>query len=174
MASAAVALILREAEGTGVEVLMIRRGDRDGDPWSGHMGFPGGRMERTDASPLATAIRETIEEVSVDLALEATLLGRLAEIQARSRRGLVPLSIQPFVFAVHRPIRPRTSSEAIECLWIPLNYFRVAANRSTMSHVVEGAVRNLPCYHYQERVVWGLSLVMLDELVGLVSPKSTG
>ncbi|HXB54963.1 MAG TPA: CoA pyrophosphatase, partial [Vicinamibacteria bacterium] len=41
---AAVALILREAA-RGLELLFIRRAEHDGDPWSGQVGFPGGRAE---------------------------------------------------------------------------------------------------------------------------------
>ena len=61
---AAVAMILRD-EGGEAQILMIKRAARDGDPWSGHMAFPGGRMEKEDQSLRETAIRETFEEVGL-------------------------------------------------------------------------------------------------------------
>ena len=46
---AAVAIMVREGS-DATEMLMIRRATREGDPWSGHMGFPGGRRDPEDAS----------------------------------------------------------------------------------------------------------------------------
>ena len=59
---AAVALVLRENAGDP-EILLIRRAERKGDPWSGHMAFPGGREDARDESLLETALRETREEL---------------------------------------------------------------------------------------------------------------
>jgi 8-oxo-dGTP pyrophosphatase MutT (NUDIX family) len=77
---AAVAVVLREADG-GPEVLFIERARRAGDPWSGHMAFPGGRIDPEDAHARGAAERETREEVGVDLA-GAEPLGRLDDLRA--------------------------------------------------------------------------------------------
>ena len=62
----AVALVLRERDDQ-LEVLMIKRAERDGDPWSGHMAFPGGRMDADDLTGIRTAYRETLEELNIDV-----------------------------------------------------------------------------------------------------------
>ena len=67
---AAVAAILRP--GPQPEMLFILRASKDGDPWSGHMAFPGGHRESSDASLRATAERETWEEIGLDLTQHAT------------------------------------------------------------------------------------------------------
>ncbi|MGB5283894.1 MAG: NUDIX domain-containing protein, partial [Polyangiales bacterium] len=67
---AAVAMLLREGA-SGPEVFFIRRAEHPRDPWSGHMAFPGGRRDAGDATLLDTAMRETREEVGVDLSREA-------------------------------------------------------------------------------------------------------
>ncbi len=60
----AVAMILQVREGE-LHILMIKRAEREGDPWSGHMAFPGGRMDKADAHGYAVAVRETAEEVGL-------------------------------------------------------------------------------------------------------------
>jgi 8-oxo-dGTP pyrophosphatase MutT (NUDIX family) len=80
---AAVAAVLRAPpDGGDAEILLMRRAERHGDPWSGHMAFPGGRREEGDATLLDTAIREAREEVGLDLRAHGTLLARLPDIQA--------------------------------------------------------------------------------------------
>jgi 8-oxo-dGTP pyrophosphatase MutT (NUDIX family) len=95
---AAVAAVLRVVEGT-VELLFIKRSEHEGDPWSGHMAFPGGRHEPHDASLEATACRETMEELSLDLS-RGRLLGRLDDLAPRNP-VLPPILIRPFVAVSH-------------------------------------------------------------------------
>jgi 8-oxo-dGTP pyrophosphatase MutT (NUDIX family) len=49
------------------EILFIKRAGRVGDRWSGHTALPGGRRDPTDADDRAAAVRETKEEVGLDL-----------------------------------------------------------------------------------------------------------
>ena len=69
---AAVAAILTDERGP--DLLFIHRVAHDRDPWSGHIAFPGGRIEEEDASSRAAAERETREELGMDLS-DATYLG---------------------------------------------------------------------------------------------------
>src|SRR5262245_5919302 len=64
---AAVSLVFLAQGGGPAELLFIERALREGDPWSGHMAFPGGRRDRADADLVATSLRETREEVGLEL-----------------------------------------------------------------------------------------------------------
>ena len=66
------------------------------------MAFPGGRHESDDPSLLATAIRETQEEVGLDLRAAADHIGQLDDLQAIARGKPQETVIRPFVFEVHR------------------------------------------------------------------------
>ena len=92
---AAVALLLRPTWAEP-ELLLIRRAEREGDPWSGHMALPGGRAAPSDPDPVATAARESAEEVGIDPARAGRLLGALDEVAPRSTRGPAGLVVSPF------------------------------------------------------------------------------
>ncbi len=163
---AAVAIIAREHPEYGLEVLMIERSHRKGDPWSGHMAFPGGVSERCDVNPLATACRETREETTVDLR-QLRCLGHLSELRTHTRKrgSHASMRIRPYVFSVNLPLSIQLNHEAVDSIWLPLAYLADSANREQMSWRWKGRDVMLPCYHYQGKRVWGLSLQMLDELL---------
>jgi 8-oxo-dGTP pyrophosphatase MutT (NUDIX family) len=161
---AAVAAVLRQGA-AGAEVLLIRRAERAGDPWSGHMAFPGGRRDAGDLDPYATAVRETREEVGIDLDADGALLGRLADLDAVSRTRRTGLMITPFVFALAREV-PLTldPAEVAETLWAPLAPLARGEGAGTVPYEVEGYKLELPCWHVEGRVVWGLTYRMLQTL----------
>ncbi len=174
LSHAAVALILRECREFGdVELLLIRRSEHPCDPWSGHMGFPGGRVESGDETPFQTAKRETMEELHINLDTGARFLGRLSELRARSRRKILPMSIFPYVFEATERFEPECNEEVSEVIWIPLGFFLNRRNRGKLQIPSEGNDHAFPCYHYEGRTIWGLSLMMLDEFLFEVLPSGT-
>ncbi|HXY38687.1 MAG TPA: CoA pyrophosphatase, partial [Vicinamibacteria bacterium] len=117
---AAVALVLREATSAALELLFILRAEHERDPWSGHVGFPGGRAEPEDGSLETTAVRETLEETGLDLRHEAEQLGGLDEVRAMARGRPVDLVIAPFVYRLRRPAEGTPSHEVVSLHWLPL------------------------------------------------------
>ena len=164
----AVAIILRQTP-HGIEALMIKRAEKKGDPWSGHMAFPGGMAEIEDTNNLRTARRETWEEIGLDTDEYTQHLGRLSDkvVPARGRRRL--MVVTPYIFSIENIPELRANHEVAEVIWVPLSYLADANNRQVMTWNGKKLPINLPCYLYQGRRIWGLSLSMLDELVALVS-----
>jgi 8-oxo-dGTP pyrophosphatase MutT (NUDIX family) len=163
----AVALILRDEE-QRTEVLLIRRAERAGDPWSGHMGFPGGRMEPEDPDVLATAVRETREEVGVDLSAEARLIGRLDDLPAIARGRTTGLVISPFVFRLARRPTFQPNVEVAEITWADLAPMASGACATTIPYVYEGRDIELPAFDVEGRIVWGLTHRMLEGLFAIL------
>ncbi|MEY4512870.1 MAG: hypothetical protein RLZZ450_4992 [Pseudomonadota bacterium] len=165
---AAVATILREHREFGPEVLFIRRAEHPHDPWSGHMAFPGGREEPSDADLLATAIRETREEVSLDLAADALLLGRLDELPAVARGRPTGLTIAPFVFELTRDAPLHFNGEVAEIVWAPLSQLYRGELTTVFPYEIAGQRVELPAHDVQGRIVWGLTHRMLESLFVLL------
>ncbi|MCB9624365.1 MAG: CoA pyrophosphatase [Sandaracinus sp.] len=158
---AAVAAVLREGP-EGPEALFIRRGEREGDPWSGHMAFPGGRHEPHDPDLFATALRETREEVGLDLQ-NARSLGRLDDVETH-QRGLV---VRPYVFElVDVPPLAVPNAEVAEAMWAPLAPMFRGERDTTFAYEHEGRPYRFPGYDVDGKVVWGLTYRMLQMLFG--------
>lgn len=166
----AVALIVRKTE--RLEVLMIKRADREGDPWSGHMAFPGGRMDKTDRHGLAVATRETWEEIGLADHHYSDCLGRLSDITSRPHKGIKPMVISPYVFSIDCVPTLKLNHEVADVLWVPLDFLADTANRESMEWTMKKMTLTLPCYFYEQQRIWGLSLLMLDELIKLTHPSA--
>lgn len=169
---AAVAVVLRAGR-NGIEALLIHRAERTFDPWSGHMAFPGGRVESGDPSPLHAAIRETREEVALDLEGSATCLGRLSDATPRGRGRGLGLVIEPFVFEVEGEPVLSLSDEVQNVVWVPLRFFDDRGNRGSMWYWRTIVPVRLPCYRYQGHLIWGLTLRILDEILRLSEVSET-
>jgi 8-oxo-dGTP pyrophosphatase MutT (NUDIX family) len=167
---AAVALVLRDGGPAGPELLFIRRAEHEEDPWSGHMGFPGGRAEPEDPSLEATAVRETLEETGLDLARSAVRLGALDEVHAVARGRPVDLAIAPFVFRLTERIDGAPSHEVVSLHWLALERLLAPETRSTLQYDHEGTLLELPCLRIEGLVIWGLTYRMFDSLRNSLAP----
>ncbi|MCP4902437.1 MAG: CoA pyrophosphatase [bacterium] len=168
---AAVAAIVRAAP-EGPELLFIHRSEDPRDPWSGHMAFPGGRVDAGDNSRLETALRETREEVNLDLDQDGHLLARLSDLPAIGRGRPMNLAIAPFVFEVQGSPELIGSHEVADIVWVPLSFLMNPQNVETMKWERFGQRLDLPCYRFNGHVIWGLTFVMLEELLGIVKGDS--
>ena len=61
-------------------MLFIKRAVRKGDRWTGHVAFSGGKMEADDLNDCSTSVRETKEEIGLDLDIDHFIMvGNLPE-----------------------------------------------------------------------------------------------
>ncbi|MEL6344668.1 MAG: CoA pyrophosphatase [Myxococcota bacterium] len=159
---ASVALVIRPNR----DLLMIRRAEREGDPWSGHMAFPGGRREPVDPDHQATATRETFEEVGLQLPRSAAI-GRLDDTVSPSQATAPRLVISAFVFAVDDPDPTLTpNGEVASTHWFHLDRFLHGEGRTTMQYQWNDRNVTLPAVYLDDQHIWGLSLRILDDFVG--------
>ena len=163
MKKAAVAAVVRERS-AGLELLLIHRADHPSDPWSGHLAFPGGRVDAADADPFAAALRESKEELDLDLSAHGELIGELSHLPARIR----PLIIHPYVFALHQDaaLAPDVT-EVQDYFWVPLDFLLDERNRGRLTRKIAGVPVHFPCYEIDGRTLWGLTLRMTDELLSV-------
>lgn len=167
---AAVAVILRESAGH-TQALFIKRAQRPGDLWSGHMAFPGGHWEPTDADLAATAVRETHEEIGLDLARHGRLLGHLDFMNVNPIGTSRDMLVVPYVFVAHGELPAfAPNHEVAAVLWGSIHdmfHGRSAIRRDMHGR---GGTRSFPGYDVQEEIVWGLTYQMLRGFFGMLDP----
>ena len=166
---ASVAVVFREGP-RSAEVLLIERALHPHDPWSGHMGFPGGRRDPEDASNFSCALRETREEIGVDLSQWGTPLGELSDVNTGWRKDRPEMLVTPFIFQVGELPALTPNYEVDDVVWVPLHFLMNEANREPLEWDWKGKKMETDSYLYDSYRIWGLSLMMIDEMTGLLAP----
>jgi 8-oxo-dGTP pyrophosphatase MutT (NUDIX family) len=171
---AAVALLLRQAGGdTGdgagdsAEILFIKRAERAGDPWSGHLAFPGGRAEKEDSTLLEIAMREAGEEVGIDARHGGRLLGRLPTLRPLST--LIPsITVTPFVALAPEGAIPRLQPQEVEeAFWMPLAELRKSGRSAVVRWEASDRTRELPAFPSPKGLIWGITERILSQFLAL-------
>jgi len=157
-AVAAVAIIINPND-QGGSVLFIKRTERRGDPWSGQIAFPGGRKSPIDKGLAETAVRETREEVGIELTGHE-LLGHLPIVTTRSRR----LRVLPFVFQLKSIVSIRANEEVADAFWVPLGDLEGLEVESRDVRVDHGTL-SADSYIVDGRVIWGLTFRIINLLL---------
>jgi 8-oxo-dGTP pyrophosphatase MutT (NUDIX family) len=153
-----------------LEIGFIQRANDPSDRWAGHIAFPGGKKEESDFSDLGTALRETFEEVGIDL-LPDELIGRLDDIQARKHGSLLEFFIRPFVFFTDRDFEIKLDpSEVAEFFWMNINELKSPDKQTTYALKRDEAHLELPAIDVNKELpLWGLTYMMTQNLLTLLA-----
>ena len=162
---ASVAMILHQAA-DDVEILFIQRAAHDLDPWSGHIAFPGGKLEGNERACQA-ARRETLEEIGIDLD-QGHYLGRLSDIVGAN----LPVRVSCCLFELQRSLcHPILNEEVRDLFWVSLSELR-DPKRHLQSSVAFGEKQfevpaiKLPVEN--KPVLWGITYRLVMQFLELL------
>lgn len=154
-------------------MFFIERAHREGDPWSGHMAFPGGRVEPDDRDTRETAERETAEEVGIDLG-GAEPLGRLDDVQGRRSGKAVDLVISAYVYLLNEPQVVTPNYEVASTFWVPVDHLldpNFHVEYPYLSGSPPGSFPGIQVGEPDRHVVWGLTYRFLREFFDLLGHR---
>jgi len=153
-AAAAVAILLKTTD-QGLKILLVKRTEKLSGPWSGQMAFPGGKRDPKDRDIRQTVVRETLEEISINLAHDCRFSGILKNMRSTVRPNLL---VAPFVILLEHKPTIMLNEELERYTWIFLNKLQEC----------EGTVKfpfgEVPAYLVEGNAVWGLTYRILKNL----------
>lgn len=169
---AAVAMILREAGGD-LEILFIERARDERDPWSGHLAFPGGKVEQGE-NPRQAAERETWEEIGLDLQ-SASFLGQFPDIVGAN----LPVRVSCFVYGINTaPLDMVANAEVHDMFWVSLAEIADTERHLTTMVGFSGTSMEVPAIilpQPDKPVLWGITyrlvMYLLEETSGSASSE---
>ena len=128
----------------------------------GQISFPGGVKEGNETL-VNTALRECAEEIG--LAVEdAEILGELDDAISLTSNYV----ISPFVALIPWPYHFKVSEEEIdELIEAPVSVFIDGACQCQEDETISGEVVNSYSYHYQGRVIWGVTARVLKQFLDI-------
>ena len=157
-ADAAVALIFKIFE-HNVHILLVKRVENASDPWSGQMALPGGKKDVEDRDLKETIVRETLEEIGINLVDQCRFLGVMNPVRLKHR----PMKILPFVYFTTNELKIMINRKELEkFVWIP----------SSQLNNPNGSVSYMnleyPAFIINEDIIWGLTYKLLTEFKQII------
>lgn len=128
----------------------------------GEVSFPGGMSELADQSRAQTALRETHEEVGIAPHLFESV-GQLSTVVSRAG-----FQVFPFVGVADAPVVTKANEDEIaEIFTVPWQFF--AQQEPELQKLSRGSLEiYMPHYYYQGKHIWGLTAMVMLELINLV------
>ena len=163
---AAVTILLREQNSTA-ELLIIKRAEHPRDPWSGHLALPGGRAEAQDTHLIATAARETWEEVGINLVVEEHFIGRLETLIPNNPR-LPQIEITPLIAVVPAEFSLELSEEVAAAFWLPVRTLQMNGLSEIYPFNYDKIIVKYPAYPSPQGLIWGITQRILTEFLRLL------
>jgi 8-oxo-dGTP pyrophosphatase MutT (NUDIX family) len=160
---AVVGILLWDEPGKGLQTLLVQRAQRDGDPWSGQIGLPGGRVKRNGESPREALHREVDEEVGIRLEDVGDELGRLSVGHPMRQ---TEMGVQPWVYGLWTKPDVNLGDEIASSFWVSLA--DLPSKKGTSRITIRDWTRNVEAFLVEGKIVWGFTYRVLTELLPIL------
>lgn len=157
------AAVLMALTDESVPALILTRRAGNLSSHAGEVAFPGGKRDSGDASIIATALRESHEEVGLETGL-VRVIGELGVFTSRAG-----LRVKPVVGVVPAHVELRANPGEIESIFrVPLSYFLDEKPANDYKFQYMGHEITVPSFNYGDYVIWGLTAFMIVDLMNRV------
>ncbi len=152
---------------TSPHMVLTKRSDRL-KTHSGQVAFPGGMQEASDADLLATALRETEEEISLP-SNQVKVIGQLNQVVSRHQ-----IKVTPYVGLVAADVELIPCPRELHSVFkVPLEFFQ----NNEPDRIDQLGFRNhklaVPCWFYEGYEIWGMSAIVIADFLHTVFDLKT-
>ena len=143
------------------EIVFTRRSPRL-NSHGGEVAFPGGKRDPEDRNLIATALRESHEEIGLPQH-RVNILGSTGEVVSR-----LGIKVTPYIGLIERGERLVANLDELDRIFrVPVDYFLSDNGRRTDQLYYRGELFQVPCWQYGEYRIWGLTAIMLVEFLNV-------
>jgi len=132
---------------------------------AGEISFPGGKFDQDDNDLLDTAIRETKEEIGLEIS-KNKVIGQLKPVTTLNSG----FKIIPFVSILDSVPQLSANHEVKTILHIPMiPFLKTLADDPDPNHK---SIQEMYTFTFENKIVWGASARMLKQIVDLMSNQN--
>lgn len=160
------AVLIPLLNGENAQTVFIQRKKHEKDKHSGQISFPGGKLEASDISLEACALREAHEEIGLEPS-RVTVMGRLTPLY-------IPVSnflVTPVLAYTHEDsnLVPQPS-EVDDVIRVDLSYLLQSqlVDKTNIKTHHGITLKNVPYFRIHSKVVWGATAMILSEFLSLL------
>ena len=152
---ASVLIILEKRNGE-LGIYFIKRSEYPDDKFSGQIAFPGGKRKKQDETLLDTAVRETEEEIGIDVKKCGEIIGELNFVNpyTKSVRHYI---VKPYVAVLTEKVKIAKNFEVEDVFWIPVSHLKDKKNRDIRIRERDGEKINDYVFSYKKYIIWGMT-----------------
>ena len=162
-----VLMILKEIDHQ-LGIYFIKRAEFPDDKFSGHVAFPGGKRIEGDFTPLDTAVRETFEEIGVDIINNGEILGNLDAVNPFTP-SVSHYIVCPYVSILYEDVEFTKNYEVDDIFWVPILHLINPKNRDVRVRYRDGNEINDYIFKYENYIIWGLTGRILNQFFNKIS-----
>ena len=132
---------------------------------AGEIAFPGGKMEPDDDNLLHTALRESREELNLEVS-ESQIIGQLEPVRTLNSN----FTIVPFVCVLNSLPKLRHNYEVEQVLQIPIHSLLKTLQKDR--DPLHNAIKEMYVFTFCGNVIWGASARMLKQIADRIADKN--
>ena len=158
---AGVLIIIQKDQTDGEYNLLFTKRSSNLSTHSGEVSFPGGKWEEHDSSLYDTALRESNEEINLDLN-NIEKLGSLNFLLSRHK-----IEVHPFVGFLSNTQEFKGNLEIDKIFTVPINFLLDSSNISYKDFKRNNLKVYIPSWVYNGNKIWGLTAMIAADFLNI-------